>query len=92
MKPGRADTQGEPKPPGPAAAEPSHMLLNTVNEPDGALPQSAVGGHPQEIQARGRAIVPEAAAGKNMPERRLCATEEFEKELARGQLLPIITR
>ena len=32
-------------------------------------------------------MVPEAAAGKNTPERRLCATEECKEELARGQLL-----
>jgi hypothetical protein len=33
---------------------------------------------PHEKQARGRAMVPEAAAGKNTPERRLCATAEFK--------------
>ena len=31
--------------------------------------------------------MPEAAAGKNMPERRLCATEEFKEEPPEGRLL-----
>jgi hypothetical protein len=43
-------TPGALSRPGAAAAEPSHMLLNTVNERDGALRRSAAGARPKKYK------------------------------------------